>query len=311
MLGRSVPEWRIAPAPAAIRPLIAEYVSYRKRYRGVAPATLLRDVRTAEEFLAMLRSQGRAVARVRINEIDGFVTQLGHRLCPRTVADTCSSLRAFLRFLHAMGRLHHDPAGAVAVPRVRRDDHPPRTLAWSDVRRLVRSAQGESPTARRGYAILLLMATYGLGAAEIVALRLDDIDWSAAALRVRRPKTGAIIALPLLPAVAKAIAAYLRHGRPRQVTTTRALFVSSPLPHRTMSTSAVRYLVRQHACAAGIKVPVGGHTLRHSHATRQIDTGAHPKVVGDILGHQSPATTSLYIRVAWRRLRGVGLPVPA
>jgi site-specific recombinase XerD len=155
------------------------------------------------------------------------------------------------------------------------------------------------------------MATYGLGAAEVVALRLDDVDWAAAVLRVRRPKTGAIIALPLLPAIAKAIAAYLRHGRPRQVTTTRAMFVSSNLPHRAISTSAIRFLVRQHACAAGINVPVGGHTLRHSHATRQIDAGANPKVVGDILGHRRPATTSLYIRVAWRRLRGVGLPVPA
>jgi site-specific recombinase XerD len=154
------------------------------------------------------------------------------------------------------------------------------------------------------------MATYGLGAAEVVTLRLEDVDWAAAILRVRRPKTGATIALPLLPAVATTIAAYLRRGRPRQATT-RALFVSSQMPHGAMSTSALRFLVRQHARAAGISVPVGGHMLRHSHATRQIDTGANPKVVGDILGHRRPASTSIYIRVAWRRLRGVGLPVPA
>jgi len=310
MLGRVVPEWQNAPAPANVRPLIGEYVAYRRRYRGVAAATLIRDISTAEEFLVGLRSGGRAVARVRVSDIDGFVTQLALRLCPRTVADTCSSLRAFLRFLHATGRLHHDLAGVVAAPRVRRDDHPTRVLAWSDVRRLVRVAQGESAAARRSYAVLLLMATYGLGAAEVVALRLEDVDWAAAVLKVRRPKTGATLALPLLPAVAMAIAAYLRRGRPRQVTT-RALFVSSPLPHRAMSTSAIRFLVRQHGRAAGISVPVGGHMLRHSHATRQIDTGANPKVVGDILGHRRPASTSVYIRVAWRRLRGVGLPVPA
>jgi site-specific recombinase XerD len=309
-LGRPVPDWQIAPAPAPVRPLIAEYASYRKRYRGVAASTLIRDTSTAEEFLAALRSAGRSIARVRVSDIDGFVTQLALRMCPRSVADTCSSLRAFLRFLHARGRLHHDLAAVVAAPRVRRVDHPPEGLAWSDVRRLLRSAQGESASARRGYAVLLLMATYGLGAAEVVALRLEDVDWAVAVLKVRRPKTGATIALPLLPAVARTIATYLRRGRPRQATT-RALFVSSQLPHGAMSTSAVRFLVRQHARAAGISVPVSGHMLRHSHATRQIDAGANPKVVGDILGHRRTASTSIYIRVAWRRLRGVGLPVPA
>lgn len=309
-LGRPVPEWQPSPPPVGRPPLIAEYVAYRRHRRGVADGTLKRDVQTAEEFLATLRSRGRAVTRVRVTDIDEFVTQLARRVCSRTVADTCSSLRAFLGFLHATGKLSKDMAVLVAAPRVRRVDHPPRALRWNDVRRLLRSAQGEGPVARRDYSILLLMATYGLGAAEVVSLQLEDLDWATSVLRVRRPKTGAPITLPLLPAVGKAIATYLRKGRPKHATT-RALFITSHMPHRALSTAAIRFLVRQHARRAGIGVPVGGHTLRHSHATRQIDMGANPKIVGDILGHRRPATTSVYIRVAVRRLRGVGLPVPA
>ncbi len=153
------------------------------------------------------------------------------------------------------------------------------------------------------------MATYGLGSAEVVVLRLSDLDWTTGVLRMHRPKTGAATALPLLPEVGRAIAAYLRRGRPRPVTS-RALFLTSTLPHGPLSTGAVRFLIRQRARAAGIASPVSGHTLRHSHATRQIDAGANAKIVGDILGHRRPASTSVYIRVAWRRLRGVGLPVP-
>lgn len=309
VLGHPVPEWRIRPGPATGQPLIEEYVAFRKQHCGVAPATLIRDISTAEEFIAALRSARRSIARARISDIDRFVTQLGLRMSPRTVADSCSSLRAFLRFLHATGRLHHDLTRVVAAPRVRRVDHPPRMLPWSDVRRLLRAAQGESPTARRSYAVLLLMATYGLGAAEVVALQLEDVDWAAAELEVRRPKTGATTTLPLLSPVAKAIAVYLRKGRASQAAT-RAVFVSLTMPHRAMSTSAIRFLVRKYARAAGISVPVGGHMLRHSHATRQIDIGTNSKVVGDILGHRRPASTSVYIHVAWRRLRGVGLPVP-
>ena len=310
-LGRPVPEWQPPPWMVTRPPLIAEYVAYRKLRCGVTDGTLKRDIQTAEGFLATLRSRGRTVTRARVTDIDEFVTQLALRVCSRTLAATCSSLRAFLRFLHATGKLSHDLAALVVAPRVRRVDHPPRALPWDDVRRLLRAAdQGDGPAARRAYSILLLMATNGLGAAEVVALQLEDIDWVTGVLRVRRPKTGVSIALPLLPAVAKAIATYLRKERPKHVTA-RALFLTSHMPHRSMSTAAIRFLVRQQARRAGINVPVSGHTLRHSHATRQIDTGAHMKIVGDILGHRRPATTSVYIRVAKRRLRGVGLPVPA
>lgn len=163
---------------------------------------------------------------------------------------------------------------------------------------------------RRDFAVLLLMATYGLGSAEVVSLRLEDVDWAAGILHVRRPKTGACIALPLLPAVGEAIAWYLRKVRPPQLEI-RSLFVTSSMPHRPLSGSAIRHLMRHRARDAGVTAPVlGGHLLRHSHATRQIDSGANPKIVGDILGHLRPASTSVYVRVALRRLRGVGLPVP-
>ncbi len=65
------------------------------------------------------------------------------------------------------------------------------------------------------------------------------------------------------------------------------------------------------AVAAGVVAPyLGSHALRHSHATRQIDLGAPAKVVGDILGHVRPESTSVYVRVALQRLRPLALPVP-
>lgn len=309
-LGRPLPQWQPAVVLVPESPLIAEYLAYRRRHRGVADGTLAHDGKTARLFLAALRSRERAIGRVRIRDIDQFVAGCARRLSLRTTAGICSSLRAFLRFLQATGRLDRDLGDLVVAPRVRRLDRPPRALPWRDVRRLLHTAHRDDPVSRRDYAVLLLMATYGLGAAEVLALRLEDVDWAAGVLRARRPKTGVSIALPLLPEAARAIAAYLRRGRPPQLVT-RSLFVTSNMPHRPLSGSAIRHLVRHHARAAGITAPVlGGHVLRHSHATRQIDTGANPKIVGDILGHLRPVSTSVYVRVALRRLRGVGLPVP-
>src|SRR2546430_12993481 len=62
------------------------------------------------------------VERMTLNDVDAFVQNLSTRLATRTVADTCSSLRAFLRFLHITGKLSADLAGAVMAPRYRIDE---------------------------------------------------------------------------------------------------------------------------------------------------------------------------------------------
>lgn len=158
--------------------------------------------------------------------------------------------------------------------------------------------------------MLLLLASYGLGSSEVASLRLDDIDWTGKILHVRRPKTGVAIELPLLPAVARAVAEYLRRGRPAH-SKVREVFLSIGMPHRATTGGALRHQVRKHASRAGVAVDFrGSHVFRHSHATRQIDLGARPKIVSDILGHRRPASTSAYVRVALRRLRTLALPVP-
>jgi integrase len=153
------------------------------------------------------------------------------------------------------------------------------------------------------------MITYGFGAAEVASLRLDAVDWKSAVLRVRRPKTSVLIELPLLPSVARALVAYLRKGRPADASAPE-VFLSARLPRRPISSGAVRHIVADRARCAGIQGHVGAHSLRHAHASRQVDAGVPLKTVGDILGHHSPASTSVYTRVALRRLRSVALPVP-
>jgi integrase/recombinase XerD len=158
--------------------------------------------------------------------------------------------------------------------------------------------------------MLLLLTTCGLGAAEILALRLKDLDWSAGVLRARRPKTKVDIELPLLPAVARALTGYLRWERP-PANGIPIVFLSRRMPYAPITSSAIRHRIRLYAKRAGVSAKgLGTHIFRHSHATRQIDAGANLKVVSEILGHRSSSSTSVYVRVALRRLRGVGLPVP-
>jgi integrase len=187
---------------------------------------------------------------------------------------------------------------------------PPRALPWSDVRRILHSIPQAQAPGKRDFAMLLMMASYGLGAAEVLGLRLDDIDWNSEILHVRRPKTGTAIDLPLLPAVAKAIARYLRRERPPHAEA-RQIFLRTTMPYDSPTSGALRHRIAHYAQKVGITAKViGAHAFRHSHVSRQIDAAANPKVVSDILGHRCPSSTSAYVRVAFRRLRMVALPVP-
>ncbi len=305
-----VPEWRQRMAPSRLTALLTAYRQHRRSHNGVAESTLDRDITTAKAFLSLLRSRRKSSNRATVFDVDAFVARLSTRMSRRTVARSCSSLRSFFRFLRVTGRLHYDLAALVISPRVRIAERPPRALPWNQVRRILQSIPLTQPPGKRDFAMLLLMAAYGLGAAEVLGLSLDDVDWESELLRVRRPKTGVTIDLPLLPPVAKSLSAYLHAERPRNAGV-RRIFLSTSMPHNPITSAAIRYRIRHYARRAGITVDVlGAHVFRHSHASRQIDAGANVKIVSDILGHQRPSSTSVYVRVALRRLRRVALPVP-
>jgi len=310
-LGHAVPEWRRASPQPRLPKLVEEFIAYRMKHRGVAIATLRQDVSVATQFLAFLGGRGRRPATLRTLDLDDFVIGLTSTRTRKTVAANCSTLRAFLRFLQMTGRLRADLASCVVAPRTRSSDRPPRALPWRDVQRILRAIDVQHPLGRRDFALFLMMATYGMGAGEVYALMLDDIDWTARTIHVRRPKTGSVTVLPLLDAVGAALARYLRHERPPHARD-RNVFVTDHMPHRRLSGSTtIRHRLHGYAMTAGVSAPfLGTHVFRHAHATRQIEGGAPPKIVADILGHRRPESTSAYVRGATIRLRVIALPVP-
>ena len=310
-LGIALPSWREEQAPPELPPLLAEYRAYRRAHNGVAESTLRRDLGIAESFLAFLRRNRRTIERLTLSNVDSFVKVVSATMTKGTVADICSCLRAFLRFLYATGKLSSDLARNVVGPRFRLSERPPRILPWQDVKRILQAVRRTESPGKRDFAILLLLSAYGMGAAEVLSLRLRDIDWKSGILHIRRPKTNVLIELPLLPAVAKALTDYLRWERP-PVQSIEFVFLRKNMPYGPMTSGAIRHRIRYYADLAGLSMKVlGAHIFRHSHASRQVDSGANLKIVSEILGHRSSSSTSVYVRVALKRLRSVGLPVPS
>ena len=153
------------------------------------------------------------VAKIRARDVVGFVGGLSRRYQPRTVELAASALRSFFRFLRAEG-LRGDRLED-AVPMVpRRRSGLVRHLDPGGLEQLIASLDSSSPRGLRDRAIILCMARLGLRASEVVALRLEDLDWRNAVVRVRARKTGHGALLPLTAEVGTALADYLQHGAP-------------------------------------------------------------------------------------------------
>jgi integrase/recombinase XerD len=280
------------------------------RYRGVTEKTARLEAWHLTLFLKFLASRRRNARAVSLVDVDAYLLARAKTWSLKTVAVACNALRAFLRYLYMVRLLRADLSAHVSRPRIRTVDAPPRALPWNDIRRILRAIDVTAPLGLRDKALFLMMATYGMGAAEVCGVRLQDIDWRARRVRVRRPKTGVVTELPLLDPVARAIATYLRRARPAHAAC-RCVFVSSLQPHTQLGPQALYHRIALYAARAGVQSAyLGTHLFRHSHATRQIEQGRSVKVIGDILGHRLPESTSVYTRSAILRLRTVALPVP-
>lgn len=309
--GYSVPLWREKTIVPAWPSIVATYLNHAREQRGRTESGLMRDAAIIDRFLRHLKRRRRDWREIRLADIDRFLLGLTQRVAPLTVARVACALRSWLRFLHASGRMSYDLSPSVIAPVRPSHDRPPRAWPWPRVRKLLQAINPATAIGRRDRAQFLLMSAYGLGAAEVLQLRLDDIDWRGRRLHVVRRKTKTPIVLPLLPEVAHALANYIRKSRPKP-SACREVFLSHAMPYGPFAASGVlRHRVRALARRAGIEAPIlGTHLFRHSHATRQVALGTAMKTLGDILGHRDPETTSIYIRSAVQRLRRLALPVP-
>ena len=164
----------------------------------------------------------------------------------------------------------------------------------------------------RDYAMLLIMARLGLRAAEVIAIQLDDIDWRAGELLVRG-KGKLHDRVPISAEVGEALSRYLREER--GPASCRTMFVTHRAPHRPFRDSQIVNAVLKDALKATGQKPitpyVGSHLLRHSLATRLVNTGASLDEVSDVLRHRSRSSTMIYARLDIDGLRSLAMPWPA
>ncbi len=279
--------------------------------RGLARNTIDAYRRDLARYLGFLRSRGiEDPTRAGEPEISGFLAHLsrsefapGKVYRAASVARALAAIRSFHRFLVREGEAEGDPAEGVARPKVPRNL--PRPLTVDEVAALVAAPHEDgTPVSLRDRAMLETLYGAGLRISELVGLDVDDVDLDEGSVRaVGKGSRERLV--PLGRYAVRAVEAYLVRGRP-SLTTSRsraALFLNQRGGRLTRQgcTNIVKSLARQ----AGLRKRVTPHMLRHSFATHLLEGGADVRVVQELLGHASVATTQIYTLVTKDRLRKV------
>ena len=317
-LGRSLTEYLADRGNLASTPLtrsgqlIRAYGKYLDQVRGLAGSTVARHGVIASDFLRFLRYD-EAVCRlagVQITEVEAFLTQASTHVGRITMQKVVAVLRSFLRFSAMSGEAPVGLAQQIQSMRSHRGERLVRALPWKDILLLLRGIDRSTEKGCRDYAILLLIATYGLRRSEVAGLSLDDIQWRMRVVSVPRPKVGAPLTLPLTDEVATALVAYL-HQRTAE-TDERRLFLRVRAPRGPIEPTAVTDVFYYWAAHARLRLPgVGGpHCLRHGLAMHLLRENTPLKIIGDLLGHRSAESTGIYLRLQLDDLRDVALPLP-
>ena len=286
------------------RELMQRFEQHLRVERGLADLTV-RNYRTDLEplFDFMLKNgvpDLKALDRAALRAYLAWLIELGY--VRRSVARKVSALRTLLRWLVRLKLIDADPLPRRGVMKL--DSRLPRFLSQNEAARLVQAAETSDPGKIRDRALLELI--YGAGLRVSEARDLDVVDLNLGALEMRVVGKGSKERVVLIGVPARdALSLYLRDVRPTLATddSDGALFLNRF--GGRLSQRSIQQKVRSYASQAGLGGWVHPHTLRHSYATHMLEGGADLRVVQELLGHASPATTQIYTHVTGAEARRV------
>lgn len=285
-------------------PLITDFVTWMRQQRGASEQTVKAFSRVVRRLLERVGNDPNAYT---IHALRKAVVALTEGHGDATAEQVATATRSFLRQLAVRGHCSIDLVDGIPRPARWTQTTLPKHLSSEDVAKLLATCDVGTATGLRDRAVMLLLARLGLRADDVLKLRLADVDWKAATVRLVG-KGRHESRLPLPQEVGDALLAYIDRARPRIVDEHMFLTARAPwAPIRNNSTIA--QLVERAIRRAGVNAPSSGsHVLRHSAATSMLRQGASLDGIASILRHQSIDTTAVYARVDERLLMQVAQP---
>lgn len=299
-----------ASAPSASRDLVRAFGDHLELERGRSVHTRRAYESDLLALSAYLRGRDADLEQAELADLRAWLGELSREGAARsTLARRTAAVHSFYRWAVRAGHLSADPSLRLAAPR--RERHLPQVVSAPDAARVLdalsdaaatEGAAAPDPLALRDRAMVELLYATGIRVGELVGLDLDDIDDDTRTIRVLGKGAKERVVPYGVPA-RDALEQWRCRGRPALLTEASgpALFLGRR--GRRVDPRQVRTVVHRALAAVPDAPDAGPHGLRHSAATHLLDGGADLRVVQELLGHSTLATTQLYTHVSVERLR--------
>lgn len=283
-----------------------KFINYLQVERNASQYTVRNYSTDIAGFFRFLAGEGiQSLEEVDKNTLRDYLFTLMEAGFARTsIARKLSAVRSFFRYLQREELIESSPAANITSPKL--DRRLPEFLSREEASRLVEAPDIGQPAGQRDRAFLELLYASGLRVSELVQLDLDQVDLETREIRVWGKGSKERIVLIGDPAAA-ALTTYLLEGRSRLLGAvgTRALFLN--FHGGRLSARSIQSIVQAYADMLGLDKHVHPHMVRHTFATHLLDGGADLRVVQELLGHASLASTQIYTHVSKTQARKVYL----
>jgi len=225
---------------------------------------------------------------------------------------TLQTIRGFFKYAYTQDLSERDLSVLVPRDNFKKQAKLPSTYSTTEVEKLIGSIDRRDANGKRNYAVVLLAARLGLRASDIANLKFEHLIWEKSLIVLNQFKTGKKIELPILPEIGNAIIDYLKFGRPKSEES--LVFLLSRSPFSPLSSCGITGIVHSYFVKSGINITYrkhGPHALRHSLAGILLERETTLPVISEVLGHESTASTTYYLRIDLKSMRQCALEVPS
>ncbi len=219
-----------------------------------------------------------------------------------SIARKLSSLRSFYRYLNEFIGIQENPFLYVKGPKISR--RIPEFLFYDEMELFLSSFDLQKEVDLRNRALFELMYACGLRVSEIVALRLEDIDFIDQVVHITGKGDKQRI-VPFYDMAKEILLHYIEEVREKWIQKEKHSIVFINQRGKGLTTRGVQYLMQRQADALNMSIHIHPHMFRHSFATHLLDNGADLRLVQELLGHSSLSTTQIYVHVSQERLKNV------
>lgn len=296
----AAPQRPCRPLPDSDR-LMRDYTAYLTLERGMADNTIAAYTADARTAMTYFDEQQHPLTEVTAEDVmQLFCTLDDMGIGRRSQARTMAGIKSLFRYLLLEGYITTDPLALLETPRV--GVHLPEVLDVADIDAMVAAIDYTRPFALRNHAIIETLYGSGLRVSELSALRMSRINFADGYVIIDGKGSKQRL-VPLSPVARTLIDSYLEQRARVNIRPGNEDILFLSRQGKALTRVMVFYIVRDLAAAAGIRKEVSPHTLRHSFATHLLEGGASLRVIQELLGHESIATTEVYLHTDNTRLR--------